>query len=221
MPAALGQVGSATGSSSPLVVSLGSASEAGTLLIVFLIYAGTSDLAISGVTDDAGNTYAQVPSAIASFVQSGVTGFADIWYAVNNVGGAVNVNIAVSGTAIVTMFGGVAEVSGIVGSSPLDGSGHTVSNGTGSGTSYAGPSFSTTVTDFLFSFGDAATSFTAVSSPWTFDNFAYVENASSGSYQPVFTASGSNGSYLLTAAAFKVSSSPSAGPSLMMSGMGI
>jgi hypothetical protein len=89
--AALAFVNSAVGDTSSSGTSLSSAPQnhlSGNLIVVVASATGTVGDTVSTLTDTAGNTYHQCPSAYAS---NPFGGFSDIWYAANITGNVSNV----------------------------------------------------------------------------------------------------------------------------------
>ena len=101
-------------------------------LLVMGIRGGSSSLTVSSISDTAGNTFTQCPSAI-----SNTSNMTDIWYAKNTIANAANqVTVNYSGSA--TFQGVIAsQFVGLNTSSPQD----TSANGHATGTSVTSGSF--------------------------------------------------------------------------------
>ena len=180
------------GAANPVVVSIAS-TGAGNFIIVLLESTPQTNT-ITGITDDAGNNYIQVPGAQAT-QNLGITELTDIWYAFNSNSGAtsVTINYATGNGRMVI----IEEWSGIKQTSPLDTSGHlnnqVVAPGNG-----VGPSLTTSENEELLlavasNINDGG-AITSVDAPWTIvkstpsaDNeTAYLVTSSSGMYKAVF-----------------------------------
>jgi hypothetical protein len=206
----------ATGSNS-IAVTI-SASGTAHLLAVLIVSADSTNT-VSSVADDVGNIYHQAAGARSSFT-GGDNAFSDIWYAENSIPGATTVTVICSSGASFTLAE-VFEVSGIVTSSSLDGSGVNASNAAASGTSGTGPSFTASTTDFILTGGDLS-GYTAISSPWTMDadgDGGYILNGAAGTFQPVFTLT-SGIPFSASLAGFKVAGAVVAPKNLSALGVG-
>jgi hypothetical protein len=162
----------------PATVTI-SASGPGNLLVV-LPSLEVSTTTVTSITDNAGNTYSQVPNARAS-EENGSSIWSDIWYAPNTIAGATTVTINFSANAT----GGrvaVIEYSGVKTSSPIDVSGHV--NGSTS-TSVVGPALTITNNgSMLVTFsGGATVSSPMVNAPWS-DVITQSGYGSIGQYLP-------------------------------------
>jgi hypothetical protein len=164
---------------------------------------------VLSVTDNApagGNTYKQVPAANSSCGNQSL----DIWYCEKCNPGVTELKFHLS-AHIRASINGFLEVSNIALSSPVDGSGVHVSDGTAtSGGLEVGPSINTTAKDFIvaryFSSSPGPTGVTPAG--WTFKtSYVYLLNAPAGTYQPTLTGGRAGGSFCMGMAAFKAASS--------------
>jgi hypothetical protein len=164
---------------------------------------------VLSVTDNApagGNTYKQVPAANSSCGNQSL----DIWYCEKCNSGVTELKFHLS-AHVRASINGFLEVSNIALSSPVDGSGVHVSDGTAtSGGSEVGPSIKTTAKDFIiaryFSSSPGPTGVTPAG--WTFKtSYVYMLNAPAGTYQPTLTGGRAGGSFCMGMAAFKAASS--------------
>ncbi len=179
-------------------------------LIVVLVSSATPLVTdppgITSITDDAGNTYFEVPGALGSINQIGVNiAWATVWYAKNSIAGATSVTI----TPNANFSGGlglIAEYSGVEVNTPVV-DGEFLSSA--SGNPSLGPVLTTAhATDLLVStiykFGSVPT---GVMSPWALfpSSFGSVVEAiapgAPGTYQAVFTPAQTDG-YVSSGAAF-------------------
>ncbi|HEX4423894.1 MAG TPA: hypothetical protein VH079_00745 [Terriglobales bacterium] len=167
---------------------------------------------VMSITDNAptgSNLYKQVPGAASSCGKQSL----DIWYCEKCNPGVTELKYHFSGHVMsVNTF---IEVADLALSSPVDGSGANVTDGTGSSEGVeAGPSLKTTATDFIIARYASAVAPSAVTpAPWTLKStYVYAANAPTGTHQPTLTGGGPAGSFCMSAAAFKSAASGSATP---------
>jgi hypothetical protein len=189
-------------------------STAGNTLIVRLVARNASAFTITGVTDDAGNTYTNLSSANSTEVGDGTNGAEQIWYVTNCLAGTLNVTIHAS--AFISGFQGlVQEYSGINNATPVE------TSNAASGVVVGGSTITTpSITianggDLLVAIGDLTAGLpTAVSAPWTGEtgnwgairDFAtYLAPGSTGSFSATFTG-GAAGHGATSIAAFQPAS---------------
>jgi hypothetical protein len=168
-------------------------SGAGNLIVV----STQGGVQITGISDNAGNTYALVPG---SLITGGAGLVINIWYAYNITAGATSLSITLNGTANAVFE--IAEFSGVSTSSPIDVS----ATLGGTAPPALGPSLTITNPGNLLycQFDKQTIDPTAVSSPWAIMPNSYYAGAglpyvsyiinpgSTGTYQPNFTPAGTD-----------------------------
>jgi len=164
---------------------------------------------VLSVTDNApagGNTYQQVSAASSSCGNQSL----DIWYCEKCNPGVTELKFHLS-AHVRASINGFLEVSKIAPSSPVDGSGVHLSDGTATSAGLeVGPRITTTAKDFII-----ARYFSSVPGPtgvtpagWTFKtSYVYMLNAPAGTYQPTLTGGRAGGNFCMGMAAFKTSGS--------------
>lgn len=169
---------------------------------------------ITGVTDNVGNTYIQVPGAyLATTLGNG-----DIWYSKNSIAGATTIGVTCpTGT---NSFTTIAEFSGVALTNPVD---HVaqLDHSTNPGTGQETPILTTTnAGDLLLSVSrTSATHDTSISSPWAFlpsgspipDYFVYsIAPGAPGTYQGIYAPGVPQTFYSVAASFLPPSSGPNA-----------
>jgi hypothetical protein len=164
---------------------------------------------VLSVTDNApagGNTYKQVSAASSSCGNQSL----DIWYCEKCNPGVTELRFHLS-AHVRASINGFLEVSNIALSSPVDGSGAHVSDGTATSAGLeAGPSIKTTAKDFIIAryFSDSPGPTGVTPAGWTFKtSYVYMLNAPAGTYQPTLTGGKAGGSFCMGMAAFKTAAS--------------
>jgi hypothetical protein len=162
---------------------------------------------VMSITDNApagSNLYKQVPGAASSCGKEAL----DIWYCEKCNPGVTELKYHFSGHVMsVNTF---LEVADLALSSPVDGSGANVTDGTGSGDGVeAGPTIKTTATDFIVARYFSGAPPTAVTpAPWALKTtYVYATNAPAGTHQPTLTGGGAASSFCMSVAAFKTAAS--------------
>ncbi len=158
---------------------------------------------VLGITDNApggSNVYQPVPGAASSCKAS-----LDIWYCEKCKPGVKEMKYHFSGhVPSINVF---LEVSNLALTSALDGSGVNVSDGTSASEGVeAGPSITTTATDFIVArYFSADPAPTGVSpAEWNYKTtYIYKPNAPAGTHQPKLTGGGPSAAFCMSMAAFK------------------
>lgn len=181
------------------------ATASGDLLVVgWDMISPASGPAISSISDNAGNTYAEAGSAKASYSLASL----DIWYSKNIAAGTTTITI--TPTASVTTAGAVVwEFSGASSSSPLDVTG-VLSNQAATATPVSPTLTTSSANEVIVAIADVDNSVTGIASgnaftedPSVFSNgFAHLLTSSAGSYFAQWNQS-SSGTYASSAVAFK------------------
>jgi len=187
----------------------------GSVLIAMpvLLSPGVKVLSVTDNAPDGGNTYKQVSGAISSCANK----FLDIWYCESCNPGVTELKFHLS-DHVKGSINAFLEVSNMVLSSVVDGSGAHVSDGTATGGGLeVGPSITTTAKDFIIAryFPTAPLPTGVTPAAWTYTtSYVYLLNAPSGTYQPTLTGASAGGSFCMGMAAFKTAASiPIAQPS--------
>jgi hypothetical protein len=171
---------------------------------------GGGGTTIAGVTDNAGNVYAEAGSARAT--DTAANTMADIWYAANSVAGATVVTITpspsgTSGTAVIWEFSGVEP------NSPLDQT--AVLNSQAGTTTPLGASVVTTSpAEVVISVANVQGAVTGIKSGNSFtsdstangDGWAHFIAASAGSYAPQWT-NNTSGTFCSSTVSFRAAGS--------------
>lgn len=118
-PVSLGTVNTGTSGSSTYTITTGAAVQVGDLVIVGTAYDGSSTIAISSITDTAGNTYTRIQQSTSGTTQ------AELWYCYSAIAMAssssINANWAsalTGGTPAIAVL--AARIPGVMITSPLD-----------------------------------------------------------------------------------------------------
>lgn len=181
----------------------------GHLIVVGLNLVGSTSPTVSGVTDSAGNIYAEAGAARSVDATDGVV--VDIWYAKNSVAGATSITITTN--ASMSGCGAVIwEFSGANPTAPLDQT--AVLNDQAATTAVAGaPVTITSADEVVISLANVQYGVTIASgNPFindstTFGNgWAHLITSSTGTYSSQWTQTGS-GAYASSTASFKAASS--------------
>jgi hypothetical protein len=161
---------------------------------------------VLSVTDNApggGNTYKQVPGAASSCGGKPV----DIWYCEKCNSGVTELKFhlsAISKGSVNVLL----EVADLELSSPIDGSGAHVSDGTASSDGLeVGPRITTTATDFVIARYSSGFPVPTGVTPaaWKYQTtYVDVLNAPPGIYQPTLTGAKAGSSFCMSMAAFKI-----------------
>jgi hypothetical protein len=160
------------------------------------------DVTVTSITDNApagGNIYKQVPGAASSCGRESL----DIWYCEKCNPGVTELKYHFSGH--VMSVNAFLEVADLALTSPIDGNGVHVTNGTGSSTGVeTGPAIKTTATDFIVGRYFSAEAPTGVTpSPWTMrTTYVFATNAPTGAHQPTLTGAPAS-NFCMSLAAFK------------------
>jgi hypothetical protein len=167
---------------------------------------------VSSITDNApagSNLYKQVPGAASACGKQSL----DIWYCEKCNPGVTELKYHFSGHVMsVNTF---LEVADLALSSPVDGNGANVTDGTASGDGVeTGPAIKTTANDFIIARYASAEPPTAVTpKPWALKStYVYAVNAPAGTHQPTLTGGGAKSNFCISLAAFKVAASGAASP---------
>ncbi|OWK42486.1 Glycoprotein gp2 [Fimbriiglobus ruber] len=155
-------------------------STAGNLLAVGIVNSTGTLRTVTGVTDNIGQTYLQVPSAYATSTVSPV--FSDIWYFPNTAAGVTTVTVTFSGSVANAVIN-VTEISGIALSSPVDAV-SIVNQQATTLSPISAPITTSANNDFIFAVMGCQASSTTVSSPYAVvqsgsHNFGYYNIAAS------------------------------------------
>ena len=187
------------------------ATAAGNLLVIGWQIGGSANTSttISGITDNAGNTYAEAGAAMS--IDAGPGSANDIWYAKNVAAGATSITLTPS--AAVTNAGVVIwEIAGADQNSPLDAT--AVLNSQPANATPSGASVTTAASgDAIISLIVVANSITGMSSGNAFTNdsllksngWAHLIASGPGAYTPQWIQSPA-GTYASSTAAFKAAS---------------
>jgi hypothetical protein len=172
----------------------------------------STSVKVMSITDNApsgSNLYKQVPGAASSCGKQSL----DVWYCEKCNPGVTELKYHFSGHVMsVNTF---LEVADLALSSPVDGSGANVTEGTGSSDGVeAGPAIKTTATDFIIArYASAAAPSAVTPAPWTLKStYVYAANAAMGTHQPTLTGGGAAGNFCMSMAAFKTTASGSVAP---------
>lgn len=164
----------------------------------------TPGIKVLSVTDNApagGNTYKEVPGSLASCGGA----LLDIWYCEKCNPGVTELKFHLS-SHVQMSLNGFMEVSGLALSSVLDGEGVHVNDGSrAKDGSEVGPKVRTSANDFIIARYQSSPEPrpTAAAAPWVFKpSYAYLLNATPGTYEPTLTGEGT-GKYCMGVAAFK------------------
>lgn len=173
----------------------------------------TPGIKVLSVTDNApagSNTYKQVPGSVASCSGASL----DIWYCEKCSAGVTELKFHLSGHTQMSVNTFI-EVSGLETSSPLDGEGAHVTDGTrGKDGVEAGPKIKTSANDFIVArYSSDVPTPEATPAPWILKpGYAYLLNGSAGDYQPTLSGKGTDGKYCMSVAAFKTAAPAPAPP---------
>jgi hypothetical protein len=167
---------------------------------------GVTVLSVTDNAPDGGNTYKKVSGASSSCENKAL----DIWYCEKCNPGVTELKFHLSGH-VQASINSFLEVSNIALSSPVDGTGAQVSNGTATSAGLeVGPRIKTTATDFIIAryFSTAPNPSGVTPAAWTYKpSYAYVLNGPPGLYQPTLTGGNAAGSFCMSMAAFKTAPS--------------
>lgn len=180
-----------------------------TLVVGFVSASGGGGTIITGITDNAGNIYAEAGTALST--DTAGNAMADIWYAKNSVGGATTITVntspsGVSGGAVIW------EISGADPDSPLDQT--AVLNSQAAASSLAGaPVTITSASEMIISVANTQGTITGIASGNAFtsdsnlagDGWAHFISTTLGTYSAQWTANPS-GTYCSSTVSFKVAS---------------
>lgn len=176
----------------------------GNLIVVPVVNDNNPACNITGITDNAGNTYVQVPGVASSTSDPPFTITTDIWYAIDSISGATTVTVTFDNPDNGVIC--INEYSGVVTTSPIDVIGTPV---TSTGDPLLGPSLTiTNPNDLLVTIvGPRSLNPTAVGSPWALapGSFGRVATligpGSSGTYQASYSVASST-NYCASGVAF-------------------
>ncbi len=162
---------------------------------------GVKVLSINDNAPGGGNIYKQVPGAASSCGKAAL----DIWYCENCKAGVTELKYHFSGH--VPSINTFLEVSRLALSSPVDGSGVHVSDGTANNAGLeVGPSIQTTATDFVVAryFSTDPTPTGVTPAAWKYKStYVYALDQPSGSHQPTLAGGSAAGNFCMSMAAFK------------------
>ena len=191
----------------PLACTIPSTGSGHLLVIGF---EGESNAAISSITDNVGDTYAEAGGAEASLKVRHGNWTSDIWYAANSKAGATSITVNITplgsqGAVVVWEFSGVSTVS------PLDQVAE-VSNQKRSSTPQGAPVTTSNASDVIISLALVTNDITGIYSgnPFTedsslwYDGWAHLITSSAGTYAAQWNQNPS-GSYGSSTASFKAS----------------
>ena len=159
---------------------------------------------VLSITDNApagSNLYKQVPGAASSCGKEAL----DIWYCESCNAGVTELKYHFSGHVMsVNTF---LEVADLAMTSPVDGSGVNITDGTGTKEGVeVGPSIKTTATDFIVAryFSSTPPSNGVTPAPWALKStYVYAVNAPSGTHQPKLNGAEADSNFCMSMAAFK------------------
>jgi hypothetical protein len=164
--------------------------------------------AVTSVTDNVGNTYAEAGAARS--VDTAAGSVADIWYAANSVAGATSVTITPS-TSVNNGGAVIWEFSGVSTTSPLDQT--AILNSQSSSSTPSGASVTTTAAEVIISLAPVSGNITGINSGNAFVNdstlkgngWSYLVTSTAGVYSAQWTESPA-GTYSSSTASFKAGS---------------
>ena len=200
-PATLVQVGTYLGSSSsPISETFTNPTTLGNVILVPCFVGGHTN-AITGITDNKGNTYSKITSVIDSLTDDIEL---ELWYAVDAYGGVTSVTTTFVSTGHYVQPQPF-EVAGL-NTGNLVQAVATAPNITCSGTAMTGPSGTTTAPSFVFAFADANNGVSAISWPFTFidSQVAYILYAPAGSVSLTWTCGSGSADGAALAVAFNL-----------------